>query len=227
MYRFSFKVKHKDCFETGLSIKFPRHHITVIDIQSTRPKEKQYFYYIAGNANEFDSIISYLKSPKGCKKFKGYKKIKEIERSKDTLLLLVFLHQTNYIQNVIQKYNGFFIDLHTVYERYEYWHIGVIDRDSINRMLEEFKKMGELKVLSIGEVQFANTLLSKQQKKVFLYAFDSDYYELPRKTTIAKISKALKLAPATVGEHLIKAENKLISSTAKSLCKMPLRPDAV
>ena len=211
MYKLSFKVKHKDCFETGLSIKFPKHHITVVDIQSTHPKEKQYFYYVSGDAKKFDSIISHLE------KSKGYKLTKEIERSKDTLLLLVVLYQKGYIQNVIQKYNGFFIDLHTVSEGYEYWHVGVVDRDSIDKMLKEFKKMGELKVLYIGEVEFANTLLSKQQKKIFMFAHDHDYYEIPRKTTVAKIAKELKLNPATVGEHLLKAENKLIKSMAKKL----------
>ena len=77
--------------------------------------------------------------------------------------------------------------------------------------------MGELKVLSIGEVKFANTLLSKQQKKVFMYTYESGYYEIPRKTNVAKIAKVLKLNPATVGEHLLKAENKLIKSMAKRL----------
>jgi len=95
--------------------------------------------------------------------------------------------------------------------------VGVIDRESIDKMLSEFKKMGELKVLYIGEVQFANTLLSKQQKKVFLCAYDNHYYEIPRQTTVAKIAQALKLNPATVGEHLLKAENKLIKSIAKKL----------
>ena len=211
MYKLSFKVKHKGCFETGLSIKFPKHHITVADIQSTHPKEKQYFYYITGDSTKFDSIISYLK------KSKGYKLTKEIERSKDTLLLLVVLYQTGYIQNIIQEYHGFFIDLHTVSEGYEYWHIGVVDRESIDKMLKKFEKMGKLKILYIGQVDFANTLLSKQQKKVFMFTYEKGYYEIPRKTTLAKIAKSLKLNPATVGEHLLKAENKLIHSMAKKL----------
>ena len=211
MYKLSFKVRHKGCSETGLSKKFTKHHITVVDIQSTHPKEKQYFYYISGDAEKFDAMISYLR------KSKSYKLTKEIERSKDTLLLLVVLYQSGYIQNVIQEYNGFFIDLHTVSEGYEYWHVGVVDRDSIDKMLKEFKKMGELKVLYIGEVEFANTLLSKQQKKIFMFAHDHGYYEIPRKTTVAKIAKSLKLNPATVGEHLLKAENKLIKSMANRL----------
>lgn len=211
MYKFSFKIRHQGCFETGLSLQFPKHHITVIDIQSTHPKEKQYLYYVAGDAKKFDAIIALLR------RSSGYKLTREIERTKSTLVLLVVLYQEGYIQNVIQKHHGFFIDLHTVSEGYEYWHVGVVDRDSIDKMLAKLKKMGQLKVLSIGKIEFANTLLSKQQKKVFLYAFDSGYYEIPRGTTIAEIAKALQLNPATAGEHLLKAENKLITSMVKRL----------
>ena len=77
--------------------------------------------------------------------------------------------------------------------------------------------MGDIKVLYISEVEFAHTLLSKQQKKIFMHAYQQGYYEIPRKTTIAKIAQMLKLNHATVGEHLLKAENKLIISMAKRL----------
>ena len=211
MYRFSFKVRHKGCYETAFSAKFPEHHITVVDIQSVHPKEKQYFYYISGDFKAFDSILKHLKNSK------GYKRVEEIERTNDTLLLLVVLYQTSYIQNIIQKYHGFFIELHTVTGGYEFWHIGVVKRESIEPMLKELKKMGELKVLHIGKVEFGGGLLSKQQKKVLTFAQEQGYYELPRKTTMAKLAKALHLNPATVGEHLLKAENKLISSSLKRL----------
>ena len=39
----------------------------------------------------------------------------------------------------------------------------------------------------------------------------------PIKNTINKIAKVLKLNHATVGEHLLKAENKMIHSIAKKL----------
>ncbi len=209
MYKFSFKIEHKNCAETEVSKKFPTHHITVLDIQAKALKKKQYLYYIYGNQKEFDKIIEYLK------KTKAYKLTKEIERTKDTLVLLVVLYQQGYIQNIIQKYNGFFIENHTVNQGYEYWHVGVIERETIEQMRKELKKTGRLETLYIGKVDFAHTLLSEQQKKVFRCAFESRYYELPRKTTIAKIAKALNLSPATVGEHLLKAENKLIHAMAK------------
>src|SRR3989338_8859812 len=169
MYKFSFKVRH-DCYETRFAMKFPRHHITVVDIQVVNPRQKQYFYYINGGNKEFEKIISYLK------KSKGYKLVREIERSKDTLMLLVVLYQKSYIQNIIQRYNGFFIDLHTCFEGWEYWHIGVVNRDAVGKIIGELKKIGDLKVLYIGEVDFANRLLSRQQKKVFSYAYGQGYY---------------------------------------------------
>ena len=72
--------------------------------------------------------------------------------------------------------------------------------------------MGELKILYIGKVDFAHSRLPAQQKKVIKYAYEQGYYEVPRKTTIAKIARALHLNHSTVGEHLLRAENKLISS---------------
>lgn len=211
MYKFSFKIRHKDCAETALSLKFPQHFITVIDIQSQSPQEKQYFYYITGKNSDFDALIQYLHSST------SYKSTTEVERSNDTLLLLVILHQTGYIQNIIHKYHGFFLDLHTVYGGYESWHVGVIDKKSIMPMKEEIKKAGEVKVLYMGEVDFGHSLLSQQQKKVFRYAFSQGYYQIPRKTTISKIAHALKINSATAGEHLLKAENKLIISAAQRL----------
>ncbi|MBI2135810.1 helix-turn-helix domain-containing protein [Candidatus Woesearchaeota archaeon] len=146
-----------------------------------------------------------------------YKVTKEIERSKDTLLLLVVLRQAGFVQNLIQKYHGFFIEQHTVYGGWEYWHVGVVDRESIEPMRHEISKIGVLEVLYISKVEFANTLLSPQQKKVFSYAYEQGYYEIPRKITIDKIASALKLNHATAGEHLLKAENKMINSMAKKV----------
>ncbi len=211
MYRFSFRIQHKNCAETGLSIKFPKQHITVLDIQAKDPKKKQYLYYVKGNQREFDKIIEYLQ------RSKTYKVTKEIERTKDSLVLLVVLYQAGYIQNTIQKYNGFFIDLHTVSGGYEYWHVGCVERQTIEKMRKDLKKAGKVETLYIGNVDFSQHLLSEQQKGVFDYAYERGYYEIPRKTTIAKIAQALQLSHATVGEHLVKAENKMIHAMAKRI----------
>jgi predicted DNA binding protein len=172
---------------------------------------KQYLYYISGDSSKFDRIIYMIK------KFKGYKLSKEVERSKDTLLLLVVLDQKSYIQNVIQKYNGFFIDLHTVYEGYEYWHVGIVNKDNVTKMLQELAHMGKINILYMGEVDFSHKLLSPQQKKIFDYAYEQGYYDIPRRINIDKVAKALRLNHSTAGEHLLKAENKIINSYAKKI----------
>lgn len=211
MHRFSFKIQHKNCSETGLSMRFSKHFITVVDIQSKNKKEKQYLYCIKGNERQFDNIIIFLR------KAKSYKIVKEIERTKDILVLLVVLHQVGYVQNIIQKYNGFFLEHHTVFAGYEYWHVGVVKKEVIQQMIKELKKIGSFKTLFIGDVDFSQPLLSKQQKKIFSYAFEQGYYELPRKITIAEIAKALQLSSATAGEHLLKAENKLLRGIAAKI----------
>jgi predicted DNA binding protein len=158
MYKFSFRIQHEGCSETLLSKKHPHHHITVLDIQAKDPKKKQYVYHIHGKQKDFDKIISYLQ------KSKSYKSTKEIERTKDTLILLVVLYQSGYIQNTIQKHHGFFIEHHTVSAGYEYWHIGVTEKETIEEMRKDLKKAGKLETLYIGKVEFANTLLTAQQK---------------------------------------------------------------
>ena len=84
-------------------------------------------------------------------------------------------------------------------------------------MRKELSKLGKLKVLSIGEVNFYQPLLTKQQEKIFVLAHKSGYYKIPRKTTIKQIAHELKLSPSTVGEHLIKSEIKLINSAANKI----------
>jgi predicted DNA binding protein len=211
MYRLSFRIHHKGCSETKLSTKFPKHHITATDIQSRSVGKKQFFYHITGSEKDFDGIVQYLK------KSRTYKQVKELEREKGTLVLLVILNQQGYVQNVIQRYKGFFLDLHTVFGGYEYFDVGTIDRKHMREMHAEIEKMGNMKVLYMGKIEFANCLLSVQQKKIFSFAFENGYYEQPRKMTITRIAQALKISRATVGEHLLKAENKIINVMAKKI----------
>ena len=84
-------------------------------------------------------------------------------------------------------------------------------------MRKELKRAGRLETLYIGKVDFRQHILSPQQKKIFQHAYEQGYYELPRKTTIAKIAKVLERTPATVGEHLLKAENKIIKAMAEKV----------
>jgi len=207
MHKFSFKIKHHGCSETGLSARFPKHFITVLDIQSESRARKQYLYHIKGREKYFDAILRYLKDSK------KYKNVSEVERSKDVLLVLVVLSQKGFVQNIIQTNHGFFLEPHTVFEGWEYWHVGVVERQQINSIQKALKKIGDVKTVSIGKIEFGHELLSKQQKNILTFALEHGYYGVPRKITIAEIAQACKVHPATAGEHLLKAENKLIKAS--------------
>jgi predicted DNA binding protein len=49
-------------------------------------------------------------------------------------------------------------------------------------MRTDLKKAGKLETRYIGKVEFANTLLTSQQKKVFNYAIQHGYYESRKET---------------------------------------------
>lgn len=54
--------------------------------------------------------------------------------------------------------------------------------------------------------------LSPRQHEAFITAYDTGYYEIPRKTTTSKIADALDVERRTAEEHLRRAENKLIEA---------------
>ena len=58
--------------------------------------------------------------------------------------------------------------------------------------------------------------LTDQQRKALTLAYSSGYYELPRKVNLESLAKRQKLNKSTFAEHLLKAENYLISRMMES-----------
>ncbi len=55
------------------------------------------------------------------------------------------------------------------------------------------------------------TILTDRQREVLSVAVDEGYYEEPRQTTHQEIAEAVDLTAGTVGEHLRKAEERILS----------------
>ena len=83
-------------------------------------------------------------------------------------------------------------------------------KSSLNNALNDLKKLGSLKLLHIKKSTFDGFNLSEKQEKIIRLAIDLGYYEWPKKISAQEIAKRLKLSPATVLEHLRKAEFKII-----------------
>jgi len=56
-----------------------------------------------------------------------------------------------------------------------------------------------------------SALLTDRQLEVIEHAVDLGYYDDPRRATQADVAEAVDLSPATVGEHLRKAERRVFS----------------
>ena len=71
------------------------------------------------------------------------------------------------------------------------------------------------RILSLKEAEFAGSpldRLTKKQREVLRAAYDSGYYDVPRKITSAQLGRALDLRAATVVEHLRKSEKRLLDA---------------
>lgn len=55
--------------------------------------------------------------------------------------------------------------------------------------------------------------LSEQQQKAIFAAYSSGYYEVPRKVNMDALARRERVKKSTFAEHLLKAENRLISRT--------------
>ncbi|MEW5955627.1 MAG: helix-turn-helix domain-containing protein [Candidatus Micrarchaeota archaeon] len=61
--------------------------------------------------------------------------------------------------------------------------------------------------------------LPPQQRDAFVLAVRRGYYEIPKKTTLEELAKAMGVSPSTFAEHLRKAEAKFLPFLADALSK--------
>ncbi|MEZ3114587.1 helix-turn-helix domain-containing protein [Halobaculum sp. MBLA0147] len=77
----------------------------------------------------------------------------------------------------------------------------------------------DVTVESVGSAPVPETglleVLSDRQREALLAAVDAGYYDHPRETTHRDLATRLDCAPTTVGEHLQKAEAKLVAAVVE------------
>ncbi|MBS3062357.1 MAG: helix-turn-helix domain-containing protein [Candidatus Diapherotrites archaeon] len=70
--------------------------------------------------------------------------------------------------------------------------------------------LGSLSACGAAELKTVSASLSDAQRTAFDLAVQRGYYDHPQRTTVAELSARAGLAPSTYGEHLRKAESKLL-----------------
>lgn len=101
---------------------------------------------------------------------------------------------------------------------WEYWEVGCLDRDELNKLISVATKHYNGELFSIKEEKLKSItsleltpLLTRKQFETLKLAFEEGYYNYPRNLTLPELAKKVKKSYATFQEHLRKAENKLIS----------------
>lgn len=108
-------------------------------------------------------------------------------------------------------------------EGYEIWNIGSFFKKDLSQMIRELDSYYEIKIIEFkkAKIKYMYNLnilphLSEKQKEALILAIEEGYYDYPRKTTIEKLSKYMKVSKSTFEEHLRKAENKILKFFVKS-----------
>lgn len=93
----------------------------------------------------------------------------------------------------------------------------VLPSHEVQELKQRLGMLGDLFLFKEKEVDEERYLkfrlsLSEREIRVLKEAFESGYYELPRRTYLFDIARITNLSKSTVEEHLRKAEGKVISS---------------
>ena len=106
----------------------------------------------------------------------------------------------------------------------EMWEVASWDRNLLSRLLQNATKNYEAKILrfkqekisSIGFMTLAPNLTSKQKTALQL-AIENGYYNHPRKITLNKLAKIMKISYTTFQFHLRRAENKVMPTLISNI----------
>jgi HTH DNA binding domain len=88
--------------------------------------------------------------------------------------------------------------------------------NEIKRLLARAEEVGQkFKILSLTDARFSPDSilqsLTEKQRRILSFAYKNGYYEVPRKVDSEELAQKLKIGKSTLGEHLRKAEKRLIT----------------
>ncbi len=124
--------------------------------------------------------------------------------------------------------NVFFVKPFRIVGGYEYWTVASWDKKNIHRLLRNIHRddpHAKVDLLSLRQeppewfVPDDMARLGTVQNRVLQAAIAAGYYGYPRKVSLKELGKRLHLAPATVREHLRKAEAKVLPVASEQMIR--------
>lgn len=194
-----------------VSIFCNKHDLTAIGYPLSFEKIKGKLYL-----NAAGKLIGSEKGKQGF--FKDFKKsqfITKLEVYED-----FFVFQLELIPEVPELFQPEFIYVEPIridHKFIQYYHIASWDREKLSKLLDLKIPNADIKILSFKEEKIKDISITKpypaltdKQKRAFKTAFESGYYEFPRKTELKELAKTNKISLSTYQAHLRKAEKKIM-----------------
>ena len=205
MFEAKFKLKHRGCWTCGLS-KFKSEFVTHFTVSLTKNSVEDIMEITLVNEKEAVEIKNYFDN---CDNIVT---CNVLEKKNNKMILQVFMDSsvTISIIHTILKNKCFVPTKVYIADGIETWTIASHEKKFINDAIEDIKKLGEFKLLSIKTSTFDGFNLSLNQEMVIKEAIKFGYYRWPKKISAQELAKKLKLNKATVLEHLRKAEIKVM-----------------
>ncbi len=109
-------------------------------------------------------------------------------------------------------------------EKKHIWDLASFDRKILENVFKFAKKYFGAELLKFKEEKISNISitkllpeLTKKQKQALELAINNGYYDYPKKITMEKLAKLMKISYSTYQQHLKTSESKIMPSIYKEL----------
>jgi len=186
--------------------------------------EKDRIYFVASGIIEGDQEAK----RKFLLDLKKDKKIKYIEWNDDFFLCTYSEPKTSKRGKAVSvAYNPRLIFLKPVIideDGWEEWEVASTRREDLQAFIKPAKVLPniESKIFYLKRQKISNIMiyamlpkLTERQRKAVILAIKNGYYGYPRKVTLERLARAMKISTSTYQFHLAKAESKIMPFLAK------------
>ena len=210
MYKVQFHIKHKGCWGSDISGKFPSMKFASADVRWVKGDVAHILIadmlHASGDSSQFDAVLNYLK------KRKWVTSVETISRDEHKIHIRTLTqHNPKH-----EQFSDIFFDNHLFMtgpvkfeDGFEKWTLATAEKKNITLVYNKLKKKYPLKIAYIKEENVGENLTQKQ-REALTFAKHFGYYEWPRKKGVSEIAKILKVPKTVFLSHLRKAENKIM-----------------
>lgn len=170
-------------------------------------------YATSPNENDFEGFLSYWRDHSSVVGFSL------TEKQRNSAVFKVSLKSRGgWVTKAILENNGVFSTPVPVFGGIEDWSV-LIRKEDKSSLFSKLESVGVVKVNQIREVELAKAFsdetgllsdLSAKQLSVLKAAFQSGYFEFPKRVGSRELAKRMRISQSTLLEHLRKAQSKVI-----------------